>query len=87
MYANDRAYLSAKSLQTICNHVSTVIEEYVLKVSEKKSTVVCINGIRGIGRWKIGSTIIDETEEYKYLFCFTKLLKRFGTNALRRRLC
>ena len=29
--------------------------------------MVCINGIRGIRRWKIGSTNIDETEEYKYL--------------------
>ena len=47
--------------------MSTVIKEYGLKVSEKKSKVVCINGIRGIIRWKIGSTNIDETEEYKYL--------------------
>ena len=47
--------------------MSTVIEEYVLRVSEKKSKVVCINGIRGIRRWRIGGTNIDETEEYKYL--------------------
>ena len=38
---------SAESLQRVCDHVSTVIEEYGLKVSEKKSKVVCINGIRG----------------------------------------
>ena len=58
---------SAKALQMVCDHVSTVIEEYGLKVSEKKSKEVCINGMRGIRQWKIGGTDIDETEEYKYL--------------------
>ena len=69
MYADDVCLFaeSAESLQRVCDHVSTVIEEYGLKVSEKKSKMVCINGIRGIRRWKIGSTNIDETEEYKYL--------------------
>ena len=69
MYADDVCLFaeSAESLQRVCDHVSTVIEEYGLKVSEKKSKVVCINSIRGIRRWKIGSTNIDETEEYKYL--------------------
>ena len=66
MYADD-VYLfaeSAKALQRVCDHVSTVIEEYGLKVSEKKSTVVCINGIRGITRWNIGGIYIDETKEF-----------------------
>ena len=69
MYADDVCLFaeSAESLQRVCDHVSTVSEEYGLKVSENKSKVVCINGIRGIRRWKIGSTNIDETEEYKYL--------------------
>ena len=31
-------------------------------VSEKKSNVVCINDIRGIIRWKIGGTDIDEAK-------------------------
>ena len=57
---------SAKSLQRVCDHVSTVIEEYGLRVSEKWSRV-CINGIRGIRIWKIGSTNIDESEKCKYL--------------------
>ena len=68
IYADD-VYLfaeSAKALQSVCDHVSTVIEEYGLKVSEKKSKVVCINGIRGIRRWKIGGTDIDEHEKFKY---------------------
>ena len=58
---------SVESLQRVCDHVNTVIEEYGLKVSEKKCKVVCMNGITGIRRWKIGSTNIVETEEYKYL--------------------
>ena len=33
--------------------MSTVIKEYGLKVSEKKSKMVGINGIRGIRRWKM----------------------------------
>ena len=36
---------SARALQRVCDHVSTVIDEYGLKLSEKKSKVVCINGI------------------------------------------
>ena len=72
MYADDVSLFaeSAKALQRDCDHVSTVIEKYGLKVSENKSKVVCINGIRGIIRWKIGGTAIDETEESKY-FCVT----------------
>ena len=38
-----------------------------MKVSGNKSTVVCINGIRGIKRWTICGTDIDATKEYKYL--------------------
>ena len=51
----------------VCDHVSTVIKEYGLEVCENKSKVVCKNGIRGIRKWTIGSTNIDETQEYKYL--------------------
>ena len=50
MYADDVSLFveNAKALQRVCDHVSTVTEEYGLKVSEKKYKVVCINGIRGI---------------------------------------
>ena len=39
MYADDVCLFSesAESLQRVCDHVSTVINEYELKVSEKKS--------------------------------------------------
>ena len=69
MFADDVCLFaqSAESLQRVCDHVSTVIEKYGLKVSERKYKVVCINGIRGIRRWTIGNTNFDETEEYKYL--------------------
>ena len=29
--------------------------------------MVCINGVSGNRKWKIGGTDIGETEEYKYL--------------------
>ena len=69
MYPDDVCLFaeSAKSQQRVCDHVSTVIEDYGLKVSEKKSKVVCINVIRGIRRWKMCSKNIDETEAYTYL--------------------
>ena len=38
--------------------MSTVTKEYGLKVSKKKSKVVCINGIRGIRRWKLVAQIL-----------------------------
>ena len=75
MYADDVCLFveRAKVLQRVCDHVNTVMEEYGIKVSEKKSTVVCLNGIRGIRRWKIGGTYIDKTEEYKYLGVTVKI--------------
>ena len=44
MYAYDVFLFaeSAKPLQRVCDHVSTVIEEYGLKVIEKKSKMGCI---------------------------------------------
>ena len=74
MYADNVCLFaeSAKAQQRVCDHVSIVIDEYGLKVSKKKSKVVCINGIRGIRRWKIGGTAIDETEEYNYLWVTVK---------------
>ena len=49
-----------QSLQRICDNVSAVIDEYGLKVSEIKSKVVCINGVSGNKKWKIGGTDIGE---------------------------
>ena len=38
-----------------------------MKVNEKKSKVVCINGEVGRRRWMMGDCCIGEVEEYKYL--------------------
>ena len=50
MYADDVCLFAecVKVLQRVCDHGSTVIEEYGLKVSEMKSKVVCINGILAV---------------------------------------
>ena len=47
--------------------VNECIVEYGLKVNEKKSKVVCINGKVGRCRWMMGDCCIGEIEEYKYL--------------------
>ena len=36
-------------------------------ISEIKSKVVCMHGVSGNRKWKIGGTDIGETEEYKYI--------------------
>ena len=47
--------------------VNECIVEYGLKVNEKKSKVVYINGKVGRRRWMIGDCCIGKIEEYKYL--------------------
>ena len=42
------------------------VVEYDLKVNEKKSKVLCINGKVGRRKWMMGYCCI-EVEEYKYL--------------------
>ena len=37
-----------ESLQRVCDNVSAVIEEYGLKVNEKKSQVICLNGVMAV---------------------------------------
>ena len=66
------AYLrSVKALQRVCDHVSKFFEEYGLKVSENKSKVICIHGIRGIRRLKIGGTAIDIRDDTQESIVFT----------------
>ena len=47
--------------------VNECVVEYGLKVNEKKSKVVCINGKVGRRRWMMGDCCIGEGDEYKYL--------------------
>ena len=52
---------SAEALQRVCDHVSTVIEDYGLNLSD------LYKWYKGVIIWKICGTGIDETEEYRYL--------------------
>ena len=51
----------------IFDYISGCISEYSMKVSEKKSTVVCINGAKEDRSWNFSGIGIGEVEEYKYL--------------------
>ena len=42
--------------------VNECVVEYGLKVNEKKSKVVCINGEVGRSRWMMGDCCIGEVE-------------------------
>ena len=54
-------------MQVIMEKVNECLVEYSLKVNEKNSKVVCINGEVGSRRWTMGNCCIGEVEEYKYL--------------------
>ena len=69
LYADDVCLManSEKHLKAIMEKVNECVVEYGLKVNEKKSKVVCINGKVGRRRWMMGDCCIGEIEEYKYL--------------------
>ena len=54
-------------MKVIMEQVNACVIEYGLKVNEKKSKVVCINGEVLRRRWMMGHCCIGEVEEYKYL--------------------
>ena len=54
-------------LHIIFDNISECISEYGMKVSEKGSKVVCINGAKKERRWNFSGIGIGEVEEYKYL--------------------
>ena len=54
-------------MKIIMEKVNEWVVEYGLKVNEKKSNVVCINGEVGRRRWMMGDCCIEEVEENKYL--------------------
>ena len=53
-------------MKVIMEKVNECVVEYGLKVNEKKSKVVCINGEVGRRSWMMGDCCIGEVEEYKY---------------------
>ena len=69
LYANDVCLManSEEDMQVIMEKINECVVEYGLKVNEKTSKVVCINGEVGRRRWMIGECCIGEVEEYKYL--------------------
>ncbi len=69
MYADDICIMadSKDKLQLILDEISSCTEEYGLKVSEKKSKVVCINSKVGDRQWKLGTCTLKEVNEYVYL--------------------
>ena len=58
---------SEEVMKVIMEKVNECVVEYGLKVNEKKSQVVCINGEVGRRGWMMGECCIGEVEEYKYL--------------------
>ena len=51
-----------QDLQVMFDNISGCISEYGMKVSEKKSTVVCINGVKKERRWNFSGIGIGEVE-------------------------
>ena len=58
---------SEEDMKVIMEKVNACVVGYCLKVNEKKSKVVCINGEVGRRRWLMGDCCIGEVEECKYL--------------------
>ena len=56
-----------EDMKVIMEKVNACVVEYDLKVNEKKSNLVCINGKVGRRRWMMGDWCIREVEAYKYL--------------------
>ena len=59
--------MEEQAVKVIMEKVNEWVVEYGLKVNEKKSKVVCINGEVGRRIWMMGDCCIGEVKEYKYL--------------------
>ena len=69
-------------MQVITEKVNECVVEYGLKVSEKKSKVVCINGEIGRRRWMMGDCCIGKVEEYRCLGITTEGVKYGGFKSM-----
>ena len=69
LYADDVCLMasSEEDIKLIVEKVNACVVEYGLKVNEKKSEVVCINGKVGSRRWMMGDCWIGEVEEYTHV--------------------
>ena len=64
LYADDVCLMgdSEDDIKVIIEKVNECVVEYGLKINEKKSKVVCINGEVGRRRWMMGDCCIGEVE-------------------------
>ena len=69
IYADDLCLCASSEdgLQRVMDEIANSIAEYGMKLSERKSKVVCINGTVQNRKWRCGETEIREVEEYQYL--------------------
>ena len=69
MYADDICLTAStkESLELVFDSIESCIQEYGLKVSERKTKVVCVNGEVQDRKWRCGSCEISEVGEYVYL--------------------
>ena len=84
LYADD-VYLMASNeqdMQIIFDNISGCISEYGMKVSEKKSKVVWINGAKEDRRWNFRGIDIGEVEENKYLGVTVKAVFNDGFRSM-----
>ena len=67
MYADDLCLCASSEdgLQRVMDEIASCIAEYGMKLSERKSKVVCINGTVQNRKWRCGD--FREVEEYQYL--------------------
>ena len=67
LYIDDVCLMASREddMKVIIEKENECVVEYGLKVNEKKSKVVCINGEVGIRRWMMGDCCIREVEESK----------------------
>ena len=69
LYADDVCLISSneQDLQRMFDSISGCFNEYGMKVSEKKSKVICINGVKKERMRIFCGNKICEVEEYKHL--------------------
>ena len=66
----DYVYLMAcneQGLHMIFDNISGCISDYGIKVNERKSKVVCVNGAKKERRWNLSWIYVGEVEEYRFL--------------------
>ena len=69
IYADDLCLCTSSEdgLQRVIDEIASCITEYGMKLSERKSKVVCINGTVQNRKLRCGETEIREVKEYQYL--------------------